>query len=170
MEKFLECGKIVTTHGIMGELKVQPWCDSPDDLLGVTRFYFDKGASFLEVEKVRTHKNMSIVKLAGIDSVEAAQALRGKVLFADRTDLPIEEGEYFIADLLGLRVLDADTGEQYGTLCDVTETGANDVYHVAFPDGNVRLVPVIPQVIIETDITAGVIKIRPLKGLFEDED
>jgi 16S rRNA processing protein RimM len=92
------------------------------------------------------------------------------VLYLDRNDLPLSPGEFFIQDLLGARVADADSGEEYGTLSDVSKTGANDVYHVLFPDGKERLVPVIPQVVVETDPEAGIIKIRPLKGLFDDED
>lgn len=166
----LECGKIVTCHGIAGEVKIQPWSNSPEDLLNVTRLYFDQNGTFLEVRKLRVHKNMLIAKLSGVESVEAAQQLRGKVVMAERSELTLEEGEYFIADLLGLEVLDVDTGARYGKLCDVTETGANDVYHIQFEDGTVRLIPVIPQVVIETDIEGGFIKIRPLKGLFDDED
>ena len=109
---------------------------------------------------------MVLLKLEGVDTPEAAQALRGRVLWLDREEDTLEEGQYYIQDLIGLSVEDADTGERYGILRDVTETGANDVYHVAFPDGRVQLVPAIPQVIAKIDIDGGKMLIRPLEGLF----
>lgn len=169
-KQYLECGKIVTTHGVLGEIKVQPWCDSPEELEKIETLYFDEGKIPLEVQRARSHKNMVLVKLKGIDSIEQAQAFRGKVLWADRKDFALEAEQYFIQDLIGMNVVDADDGHAYGVLTDVSQTGANDVYHITFVDGTVRLVPVIPQVIISTDIDAGVMQIRPLKGLFDDED
>lgn len=169
-KQFLECGKIVTTHGIIGEVKVQPWCDSPQELENIKTLYFDEGKAPIEVQRSRAHKNMVLIKIKGVDSIEQAQALRGKVLWASRNDFNLSENEYFIQDLVGITVVDADDGHTYGTLSDVSETGANDVYHITFADGTVRLVPVIDQVIISTDIDARIMKIRPLKGLFDDED
>ena len=110
---------------------------------------------------------MVLLKLEGVDTPEAAQALRGRVLWLDREEDTLEEGQYYLQDLMGLSVKDADTGEVYGTLRDVTETGANDVYHVAFPDGRVQLVPAIPQVVLDIDLEGGVMLIRPLEGLFQ---
>ena len=84
--------------------------------------------------------------------------------------MDLEEGEYFIQDLIGLEVVDADTGESYGKLSDVSQTGANDVYHISKPGEKEKYIPAIKQVVIETDVDGGVMKIRPLKGLFDDED
>lgn len=169
-KQFLECGKIVSTHGVMGEVKVQSWCDSPDELLGIKTLYFDEGKTSVKVKGARLHKEMVLIKLDGIDNMDKAQLLRGKVLWAHRDSLPLEEGQNFIQDLLGLKVIDADDGHEYGVLSDVTETGANQVYHITFPDGSVKLAPVIKDVVISTDVDGGVMKIRPLKGLFDDED
>lgn len=169
-KQYLECGKIVGTHGVVGELKVQPWCDSPDELVGLARLYFDRGATPIQVRGARAHKSMALLKVEGVDTAEQAAALRGRVLYLDRADLPLAEGEFFIQDLMGLSVVDADDGHRYGVLSDVTQTGANDVYHITFEDGSVRLIPVIDEVVIETDLEAGILRIRPLKGLFDDED
>lgn len=169
-KEFLECGKIVTTHGIAGEIKLNPWCDSPEELLDIETFYLDEGKTPVKATRVRAHKNMAIIKLEGYDGIEASQALRGKVLYARRSDFPLEEGQYFISDIIGLTVVDADDNHEYGKVCEVSSTGANDVYHIAFLDGSIKLIPVIKQVIISTDIDAGVLKIRPLAGLFDDED
>ena len=169
-KQYLECGKIVTTHGVTGEIKVQPWCNTPEELAEIATLYLDGGKTSLEVQRSRVHKNMTLLKLKGVDSIEQAQTLRGKILWANRNDIPLEEGENFIQDLIGMTVVDADDGHTYGTLSDVSETGANDVYHITFSDGTIRLAPVIPQVVISTDIDSGVMRIRPLKGLFDDED
>lgn len=165
-KRFLECGKIVATHGLRGEVKVLPWCDGPETLVPIKTFYLDGGNTPKRAERCRIQKNMVLLKLEGVDTPEAAQALRGRVLWLDREEDTLEEGQYYIQDLIGLSVEDADTGERYGTLQDVTETGANDVYHVAFPDGRVQLVPAIPQVIAKIDIDGGKMLIRPLEGLF----
>ena len=165
-KRFLECGKIVATHGLRGEVKVLPWCDGPEALVPIKTFYLDGGNTPKRAERCRIQKNMVLLKLEGVDTPEAAQALRGRVLWLDREEDTLEEGQYYIQDLIGLSVEDADTGERYGILRDVTETGANDVYHVAFPDGRVQLIPAIPQVIVEIDIDGGKMLIRPLEGLF----
>lgn len=165
-KRFLECGKIVATHGLRGEVKVLPWCDGPEALVPIKTFYLDGGNTPKRAERCRIQKNMVLLKLEGVDTPEAAQALRGRVLWLDREEDTLEEGQYYIQDLIGLTVEDADTGERYGILRDVTETGANDVYHVAFPDGRVQLVPAIPQVIAKIDIDGGKMLIRPLEGLF----
>ena len=165
-KRFLECGKIVATHGLRGEVKVLPWCDGPEALVPIKTFYLDGGNTPKRAERCRIQKNLVLLKLEGVDTPEAAQALRGRVLWLDREEDTLEEGQYYIQDLIGLTVEDAETGERYGTLRDVTETGANDVYHVAFPDGRVQLVPAIPQVIAKIDIDGGKMLIRPLEGLF----
>lgn len=168
-KQFLEIGKIVAVQGLKGEVRVQPWCDSAEFLCEFDMLYFDKGNTPVKVERARPHKNVVVMKLEGTDTPEDAAKLRGKVLFMDRNDVELDEGCYFIQDLIGLKVIDADSGMEYGELSDVSETGANDVYHVK--NGEVVvLIPAIPDVVIETDIQGGVMKIRPMKGLFDDED
>ena len=167
-KRYLEAGQVVGTHGIRGELRVQPWCDSPEVLASLKTLYFDEGRTPLRV-KSRPHKNVTLVQLEGVDTVQDAAALRGRILYLDRGDLKLPEGRYFIQDLIGLSVVDADTGETYGTLSEVSPTGANDVYHVDRGDGEV-LVPAIADVVVDTDLDAGVMRIRPIKGLFDDEN
>jgi len=167
-KKYLETGQIVSTHGIRGEVRVNPWCDTPDFLAKLKTLYFDEGRTALKVNS-RPHKNIVIMKIEGVDTVEAAAALRGRILYLDRDDVKLPEGAHFIQDLIGLKVVDADTGEEYGTLTDVSPTGANDVYHIKTPKGEV-LIPAVPQVVKETDIDGGVMRILPIKGMFDDED
>ncbi len=95
--------------------------------------------------------------------------MRGKVLFMRRSDAHLPKGQYFIAELLGCDVVDADDpAVRYGTLSDVSRTGANDVWHVRGGDGREYLLPAIPPVVIETDVAANTVRIRPLKGIFDD--
>lgn len=170
-KQFLETGEIVTTHGIKGEVKVYPWCDSPEFLLDFDRLYLDSaGKKQLTVTSARLQKNMVLLTFEGVDSIEDAKPLRGKTLYLNRDDVQMEEGEYFVQDLMGLEVVNADDLHPYGTLTQVSQTGANDVYHILFPNQKEYLIPAIPQVVIRTDLEEGKMYIRPLKGLFDDEN
>ncbi len=167
-KKYIEAGRIVGTHGLRGEVRIDPWCDSAEFLCGFKKLY-DAQGELLKVKRARVHKNIAVVQLEGTDTVEQADALRGRIVFIDRNDARLPEGVNFIQDLIGLRVEDADSGTFYGEVTDVLKTGANDVYQVSM-DGRDYLVPVIPDVVVEKDIDGGVIKIRPIKGIFDDED
>lgn len=170
LKPFLEIGKIVGTHGVRGEMRVQPWCDNGEFFKQFSKIYFDsKGEKSMKIISVRPHGNVVLLKLDGVESVEAAQAMRGRVLFMDRNEADIGENEWFIQDLIGCEVLDFDSGKSYGELSDVSETGANDVWHVKGADGKEYLLPAIPPVVIETNVKDGFVKIRPLKGIFDEE-
>ena len=166
MKRFLEIGKIVSVFGLRGEVKIQPWCDSPDFLCEFDTLYYKSGTP-VSIERARVQKNIVIMKLEGTDTVEGAQALRGRVLYMDREDVELEEGAYFVQDLIGLEVRDAATDELYGTITEVSETGANDVYHIKAPDGRMLYIPAIPDVVRETDLEGGRMLIIPLDGLFD---
>lgn len=168
-KQFLEIGKIVAVQGLKGEVRVEPWCDSASFLCGFKTLYFDKGETALAIEKARPHKTLAVLKIKGVDTPEDAAKLRNRILFMNRADAKLSEDTYFVQDLIGLKVLDADTMEEYGELTEVSATGANDVYSVK--SGSVTyLIPAIPDVIIKTDIDGGQMLIRPIKGLFDDED
>ena len=124
----------------------------------------------MEIERASVQKNMALIKFAGIDTPEAANALRNTVLYMNRADVELDDNTYFIQDLQGMQVVDADDGRTYGTLHDVLQTGANDVYEVQSPAGKMLLVPVIPEVVLKVDFETDTITIRPLKGLFDDAD
>ncbi len=168
-KQFLECGKIVSTHGIKGELKVQVWADQPEFILDFDMLYFDKGETPIKVKSSRLNKAMALLFLDGIDTMDKANSYRGKILYANRDDIELDEGDFFIQDLVGLDVVDVDSGVSYGTLSDVSKTGANDVYHITDQTGKLRLIPAIPQVIIETNLDEGFMKIKPLEGLFDED-
>ncbi len=165
-KKLLEAGKIVSVFGIRGEVKVQPWCDSPQFLCSFDTLYYKSGTPVV-VERSRVQKNMVVMKIKGTDTVEDAQKLRNRVLYINRDDVELDKGCYFVQDLIGLTVIESKNGRVYGRISDVSETGANDVYHIKDDDGREYLIPAIPDVIDSVDIEGGVMKITALEGLFD---
>ncbi|MBE6861825.1 MAG: 16S rRNA processing protein RimM [Ruminococcus sp.] len=165
-KEYLEAGKIVTIHGIKGEVKIMPYCDSPELLCEFDRLFLGKNHTEIIIERSRVQKNMVIAKLEGYDTPEESEKLRNKLLYMHRDDLELDEDTYFIQDLIGIEVKDADTGKLYGVIEDVLETGANDVYSIKGED-RTYLVPAIADVVISTDIEANLMTIRPLDGLFD---
>lgn len=171
LKEFLEAGRIVGTHGIKGELRVDPWCDSPDFLAQFKTLYTKDGAQALEVISSRVHKNLLLVQLKGIDTIEQGDRMRGKVLFIKRSDVTLPKGRLFYIGFAGLEVYNADDETIcYGAITDVIKTGANDVYQITDKQQKNYLIPVIDQVVIDTDIQGRKLLIRPMKGIFEDED
>ena len=169
-KQFLESGKIVGTHGIKGEVRIDPWCDSPEFLCAFKKLYLDdSGETFIEV-KSRPHKHITLSKIKGVDTIEQAERLRGKIVYIDRSDINLGEGVNFVQDLIGLDVIDSDSGECYGKITDVLRTGANDVYEITGNDGKKYLAPVIDEVVIEINTDGGYVLLRPMKGIFDDED
>ena len=164
---FLEAGQIVGTHGVRGEVRVQPWCDSPEVFASLKTLYWDAAGTQPVRVKSRVHKNLALAKIEGVDTVQDAAVLRGRILYLDRRDLDLGD-RYFIQDLVGLAVVDAESGTVYGELTDVSNNGANDIYHMRTPDGKEILIPVIPDIIRQVDIDGGRIAICPMKGLFDD--
>lgn len=167
-KEYLEAGKIVNTHGIRGEVKIMPYCDSPELLCEFDRLFMGKSLKEIYIERSRVQKNMIICKIEGVDTPEDAEKLRNKMLYMHRDDLELDEDTYFIQDLIGMTVKNADTGEIYGTIDDVFQTGANDVYSIKNGDKS-YLVPAIADVVITTDIDSGIMTIRPLEGLFDED-
>ena len=170
MKQYLETGQIVGTHGVRGEMRVNPWCDTPKFLTQFKKLYFDpKGEKNLKVVSSRVHGNIVLIKLDGINTIEEAAQMRGKILYIDRNDAKIEDDSYFYQDIIGCKVIDVDNGKEYGVISEISETGANDVWHI---DAGTKelLIPVIDDVVKSIDIDKEVIQIRPLRGLFEDED
>lgn len=164
-KEYLEAGKIVTTHGIRGEVKIMPYTDTTELLCEFDRLFMGRNKDEVYIERSRVFKNMVIAKIEGTDTAEAAEKYRNKVLFMHRDDLELDEDTYFIQDLIGMEVKDADSGFVYGKITDVLQNGANDVYVIQ--GGREYLVPAIPEVIISTDIDGNIMTIRPLNGLFD---
>ncbi len=171
IKDYLEIGKITSTHGIKGEMRVQPWCDSPEFMKKFRVLYLDKkGEKPLKV-RVRPNGNMALVKAEGIETVEEANKYRNRILYMKRSDIELPDGFYFLQELFDCKVIDADDENKvYGILSDVSQTGANDVWHIKTQEGEEYLIPAIPQVVTEVDVASGIIKIRPLRGIFDNED
>ncbi|MBE6777657.1 MAG: 16S rRNA processing protein RimM [Ruminococcaceae bacterium] len=168
--RYLEVGKIVGTHGVKGMTRVQVWADSPDFLKQFKYLYTsESGENKLTVLRVQPHGNISLVAFKGVETIEHAESFRNTVLYIDRKDVKLPEGRYFITDLIGITVFDADSGIVLGEISDVSQTGANDVWHIK-KDGKEYLIPAISDVLVNVDIEAEKAVIRPLKGIFDDED
>ena len=169
-KQYLDSGKIVGTHGIKGEVRIEPWCDSPEFLCAFKKLYLDEnGQTFIEV-KSRPHKNITLAKIKGVDTIEAAEKFRGKIVYINREDITLDEGVNFVQDLIGLEVKDAENGTVYGKITDVLRTGANDVYEITDSNNKKYLAPVIDEVVEEISVDDGYVLIRPMKGIFDDED
>lgn len=170
MKKYLETGKIVGTHGIKGMTRVQVWADSEDFLSNFKVIYLDsEGNKSLEISRVQPHGNIALVSFKGVSTIEEAEKLRNSVIYIDRNDVSLPEGRYFIDDLIGCNVTDADTGNLLGKISDISETGANDVWHIT-NNGKEYLVPAIDEVIVSVNVEEKSAVLRPMKGIFDDED
>ena len=171
IKEYLEIGKITSTHGIRGEMKVQPWCDSVDFMKSFRTLYLDKKGEKAVKVKIRQGGNMAIMKMEGVDTPEDATKMRNRILYMKRSDAVLPEGYYFMQELFDCKVIDADDESiTYGVLTDVSETGANDVWHIKDEEGKEYLIPAIPPVVIDVNVAEGIIKIRPLRGIFDNED
>lgn len=170
--RYLNVGKIINTHGVRGEIRIWPQTDFPD-------IRFQKGSRLLlflpgqedaapaevEVVSARPQKNMYLLKLKGIDSMTEAEKLKGGSLkVKDEDRVPLEEGEYYVRDIVGCAVI-SDEGENLGVVTDVLTPGANDVWVVKRPKGKDLLLPVIDEVVLDVDLSAKQIKVHLLEGL-----
>ena len=167
MQKRLEIGQIVNTFGIKGEIKVVPFTDDINRFDDLEKVYVKtkKDSKLYKVENARYHKNMVLLKLEGIENPEQAELLKNAFLEIDREDaIPLEEGQYFIADLIGLEVY-TDEGKLLGKVDDICNTGANDIYVVKDELGKQVLLPGIKDVIKEVDLESGKIIVHLIPGL-----
>lgn len=170
MKQFLETAKIVAAHGIRGEVRCQYFCDSADFLCEFDVLFLDKnGEKPIEITRAYPHKNVVIMKIDGVDSIEDAQKLIGKTLYMNRDDVELDEGVYYIQDIIGLVVKDIDSGEVYGKISEVYQNGATDVYSIKKENGAELMFPYIDEVVKKIDIEAGEMLIKPLEGLFDED-
>ena len=169
MEEFLEAGLIVNTHGIDGGLMIRSYCDSNEVLCGLKTLWLKKkdGYSPLNVKSASPHRGMVLAHIEGIDDLNRAITYKNTPVFARREDLPpLAEGAHYIADLIGLPVINAESGRVYGTLADVTNTGASDIYEVTTEKGP-QYMPAVAEFVREIDLERGVF-ILPIEGMFDE--
>lgn len=162
--QLIQSGEIVNTHGIRGEVKINPWADSPEFLTEFDVFYLD-GVAY-QVEEMRIHKNMVLAKLEGVNDTNAAQMLRGKIVEVDRSAVTLDEGSVFIADLIGLPVI-AD-GDEIGKITDVLTLPGNDVYMV---QGKHRyMIPAVREFVEPVNLAQGAVYVHLIEGMQTDEN
>ena len=163
--ELIETGKIVNTHGVRGELKVVPWTDDPAVFSDFSTVTIDNIP--YPVASVRFQGPNVLLKLKGINDMTAAERLKNKVIFASRDDFDLPDGTYFVADLLGLTVVEDETDRELGTITDVLSTGANDVYEITAPDGKKYYIPAIKDCVKATHMDEKKMRIHIMEGLFE---
>ena len=169
MEDLLQVGIITSTHGVRGEVKVYPTTDDPRRFRRLKEVVLDTGKEKmnLEIEGVKFFKQFVILKFKGPDNINDIEKYRQKSLYVTRKNaVRLQRDEYFIADLIGLKVQDED-GKELGTVKDVIETGANDVYEVEMADGKSLLLPAIKQCILNVDVENGTMQVHVLEGLLD---
>ena len=169
MEDLLQVGIITSTHGVRGEVKVYPTTDDPRRFRRLKEVVLDTGREKLnlEIEGVKFFKQFVILKFKGLDNINDIEKYRQKSLYVTRKNaVRLQRDEYFIADLIGLKVQDED-GTELGTVKDVIETGANDVYEVEMADGRSLLLPAIKQCILNVDVENGMMQVQVLDGLLD---
>ena len=169
MEQLLQVGVISTTHGIRGEVKVFPTTDDVKRFKKLKKVILDTGREHLplEVESVKFFKQFAIVKFKGIDNINDIEKYKGKSLLVDRENaVKLRKDEYFIADMIGMNVLTED-GEIFGTLKDVIETGANDVYIINSKKHGEVLIPAIKECILDVNVKEGKMLVHLMDGLID---
>ena len=167
MEKQLQVGVISSTHGVRGEVKVFPTTDDVTRFRQLKKVYLDTGREMLplEIQNVKFFKQFAILKFKGIDNINDIEKYRGQSLMIDREDaVDLDEDEYFIADMIGMKVCTED-GSEFGTLKDVMETGANDVYIIDSLEHGEVLIPAIRECILDVDMDEERMTIHLMEGL-----
>ncbi|MCR5041931.1 MAG: ribosome maturation factor RimM [Clostridia bacterium] len=166
--EYLQIGRVTSTHGLKGEVRFEPWCDGIKSLENVETVYFGPdGTGSAKLERVREQGRMFIVKLSCASDVDSAAELRGKILYCRREDLRVGPGRWFLAELIGCEVRDADSGAVYGKITDINNNGASDVWTVASGEKSF-LFPAVGEMIVSVDVENCVCLVRPIRGIFDD--
>ena len=168
-KKYLECALIINTHGVRGDVKLESLCDTPKVLADLKRVFFSENGGYREVKVLHTSifKSFVLASLEGIDDMDKAMALKGKTLYAAREDFNLEQGDYFIVDLIGLDVIDNVSGKVYGRVTDVINRGASDIYVVKTESGE-RMMPAVDEFVKRVDLDSGIF-VETIPGLLSDE-
>lgn len=161
-QAYIEAGRITSTHGVHGEVKIEVWLDTPEDLKHYCRIFID--GQERKLLSVRQQNRFVIAKLDQVDDINAAQPFKGKTVYIAREDAPLPPGGYFLQDLLDAKVVLED-GSPVGVLTEILERPANNVYVVTAPDGKEILIPVVPAFIIRADAENGIVTVRLLEGM-----
>ena len=168
IHKYLECGQITRAHGVNGAMVVNHFCDSAEVFMALKTVYFKENNEYkpVKVKKSSPYKNSVIVTLDGFTTPEQVVSVRMKTLYAKREDILTDENDFFIVDLIGLEVRDASTNELYGTLKEVINQGAQDIYVIKREEKPDAYIPAISQFVSEISLETG-IKITPIEGMLD---
>lgn len=164
---YMECGKIINTHGCYGAVKLESWCNSPEDLAALKKLYLSSGSAYREfkVLKASVFKQFVIATLETVNTMDLALSLKGQIVYAKRDDFALAEGEFFLADLIDLPVIDAQSGKVYGTLSETINRGASDIYVVQTPNGE-RMIPAVDEFVKRIDVEKGIF-VTPIAGMLD---
>ncbi len=165
--EYLECGKIINTHGFRGAVKLESFCDLPRDFAALPTFWFAEKGNYrpVKVKKASVLGAFVIAELEGVTDEDAANALRGKIVYAARADLGLSEGAFFLADVIGLPVRHFETGEELGVIQSVDTRGKNAIFTVKTPKGE-ALLPNVPAFVKRVDVEDAVF-VEPIPGLLD---
>lgn len=159
-QQYIEAGRIVNTHGVAGEVKVEVWLDSPQFMKKCGRIFVD-GAP-LKIISAREHKGFLLAKLEGVNDVNAAMRLKGREVRIDRSDAPLPRGAYFLQDIIGAAVVD-EAGNAVGTLEEIMETPASRIYVVR--GEREHMIPAVPEFILAADAERGIVTVHLIEGM-----
>ena len=165
---YLECGKVCGAHGVRGVLKVEPWCDSPKVLAMQKRVFLATGdGEFKEARVLAASASAGsvLMSIEGVEGRDAAIAMKGTILYLHRDDVPVAKGEMLLSDMIGLDVVDANTGERYGVITDITEVPRGLLYTVETAKGVVYY-PSAPALLKGVDPERGLL-VTPIPGFFD---
>ena len=169
MQNYLPACKIVSTHGVRGEMKALPLCDGAAFLAKFKRLFTSAdGAGETRVLGVRAQGNVILLRLDGVTDMDAARAQVGRTYYLAKADAKLPRGRYFIDDLLGCDVVDADTDRVYGQLTNVDRPAAQDIYTVTDGAGEEYMLPAVPEFVKKIDIGSRKIFVTPIEGMFTD--
>lgn len=159
-QQYIEAGRITNTHGVVGEVKIEVWLDSPEFMKRFKRIFLN--GKELKITSAKVHKGFLIAKLEGIDDINAAMPLKGKTVHIDRDDAKLPKGSYFLQDIIGAKVVD-EAGNEVGVLREIMESPAHNIYIVR--GKTEHLIPAVPEFIISTDAENGVITVHLIEGM-----
>lgn len=171
MKKYIEVGKVLSTRGVSGEIKVQPWCNRSRDFLKFKKFILDdiSAKKFNLVRAKLLNNSIIVLKLKDVDSLEEAKNLVNKTLYVDRNDIKLKEDEHFLVDLIGLRVISENKEQTYGIITDVvTGNTKTDLYEITLENGKRCLIPAVKEIVTKVDLENGIVEVRTIDGLFDN--
>ncbi len=165
--RYIECGKIINTHGCAGGIKAESWCNTERDLAGLKRIFLFEQSEYIEhkINKASVFKQFVLLEFSDVTDMDTAMLLKNKTIYALREDFKLANGEFFLVDMIGLDVIDADDGTVYGHLQEIINRGASDIYVIQTSNGE-RMMPAVDEFVISVDINKGIF-VRPIEGMLD---